>query len=253
MGSGVLVLFYLLALFPQMIPNNKQGGILGHGMDVQERGEPLETPINSLFEFSPAISKAACIQAMHEHRPMNAPITAAVDYNMLIKEASALLKPYLLAKQVEIRRDAAFNAQLIRGGGAALNPREITTQAAKLHSVINLAREMGWNDLPSNTKHTGYNVRQTNCSQERGHTDHPPKSQRWKELCNHALSLGNPKAVLQRQSVINIQSLTDAFMKRNDKNQEEHTPNTQTLALVPASAPSRNSNPFSSQNQNSKN
>lgn len=63
-------------------------------MDVQEKGEPLVIPIHSLSELSPALTKAACVQAMHEHRPENAPITTAMDCNML----NPLIKGALLAQ-----------------------------------------------------------------------------------------------------------------------------------------------------------
>lgn len=51
--------------------------------------------------------KAARVQAMRERRPINAPVTAPVTYEMLmllIKGAPDILKPYLASKWDEIKR-----------------------------------------------------------------------------------------------------------------------------------------------------
>ncbi|XP_052631213.1 uncharacterized protein LOC128136111 [Harpia harpyja] len=119
------------------------------GIDVLERGEPLLIPIKSLNELSTAITKAACIQAMHECGPLNVPISAVVDPDMLkplIKGAPAMLKPYLIAKRDEIRRDADFNALLAIREAAddeeeALVQRNLPTWATLMHDIINHGRK----------------------------------------------------------------------------------------------------------------
>ena len=40
-------------------------------------------PMKSLDELSTAITKAACIQVVHEQGPLNVPVSAAVDHDML--------------------------------------------------------------------------------------------------------------------------------------------------------------------------
>lgn len=85
------------------------------GIDISERGEPLLIPIKSLNELSTFITKAACIEAMHEHDHLNVPIPATVHHAMLkllIKGATAVLKRYLIAKRDGIRRDTNFNVLL---------------------------------------------------------------------------------------------------------------------------------------------
>uniref|UniRef100_A0A8C3KK66 Uncharacterized protein n=1 Tax=Calidris pygmaea TaxID=425635 RepID=A0A8C3KK66_9CHAR len=66
------------------------------GADILERGEPSLIPI-----LPTAITKAACIQAMHEKGQHDIPLSATVDFEML--------KP--LIRGAPIRRDTEFNAQ----------------------------------------------------------------------------------------------------------------------------------------------
>ncbi|KAK4810566.1 hypothetical protein QYF61_004529 [Mycteria americana] len=50
------------------------------GIDTMERGEPSIIPIKSLSELSTAVTKAACIQAMHKRGSHDVPLSAAVDF-----------------------------------------------------------------------------------------------------------------------------------------------------------------------------
>ncbi|KAM9591119.1 uncharacterized protein ACIBXB_006056 [Morphnus guianensis] len=161
------------------------------GIDVLERGEPLLIPIKSLNELSTAITKAACIQAMHERSPLNVPISAIVDPDVLkplIKGAPAMLKPYLIAKRDEIRRHTDFNALLAIREAAddeeeALVQRNLPTWATLMHDIINHGQEMGWDDLSDETKKTSRNVRQLKQSTQdnppvQEPTDHQSKTQK---------------------------------------------------------------------------
>ena len=82
---------------------------------------------------------------MHDHSPLNVPISATVDHDMLkllIKGAPPVLKHYLIAKQDDIRRDTDFNALLaIRDIAvdqeAALVRRNLPTWAILTHDIIN--------------------------------------------------------------------------------------------------------------------
>lgn len=72
-------------------------GVKQDSIDILERGEPLLVPIRSLNEISIAVTKAACVQTMHEHEPTDVPLSATVDYDilkLLIKGAPAVLKSY---------------------------------------------------------------------------------------------------------------------------------------------------------------
>jgi len=77
-------------------------------IDAMEQAEPPPLiTIRSLNELSAAITKAACTQAMHKQEPNDIPISATIDYTTLkplLREALAVLKPYLIAKQGEIKR-----------------------------------------------------------------------------------------------------------------------------------------------------
>ncbi|KAK4806399.1 hypothetical protein QYF61_016249 [Mycteria americana] len=85
------------------------------GTDALDRGEPSIIPIRSLSELSTAVTKAACTQAMHKHgEPNDTLIPATVEYTMLkplSRGALAILKPYLIAKQDEIKRDREQNEE----------------------------------------------------------------------------------------------------------------------------------------------
>ena len=86
------------------------------GIDAFDQGEPSMIPIRSLSELSTAITKAACIQSMNKRgESSDTPISATVDYTMLkplIRGAPAILKPYLIAKRDEIKRDREQNEEI---------------------------------------------------------------------------------------------------------------------------------------------
>uniref|UniRef100_A0A8B9NK43 Uncharacterized protein n=1 Tax=Accipiter nisus TaxID=211598 RepID=A0A8B9NK43_9AVES len=223
------------------------------GIDVLERGEPLLIPIKSLNELSTVITKAACIQAMHERDPLNVPISAIVDPDMLkplIKGAPAMLKPYLIAKRDEIRRDANFNALLAIREAAdnkeeALVQRNLPTWATLMHDILNHGREMGWDDLSGEPKKTSRNVRQLKQSTQdiprvQEPTDHQSRTQKCRELYSQVLLLCIPRIAIQRQSASTIQSLVHTFQKYNDDTQKVNAPNTQT----PTPPPRGSNNPF---------
>ena len=120
------------------------------GIDLLE-GEPLFIPIRSLDELSTASIKAACIQAMQERGPIEIPILATESYDMLkplIKGAPDALKPHLIAKSDEIKRDTDYNALLAIREVAdeqdkILAQRNLPTWAILMHDIINHGREMG--------------------------------------------------------------------------------------------------------------
>lgn len=148
---------------------------------------------------------------------------------LLIKGAPDILKPYLASKRDEIKRDTAFNVELAGSVAAILEHREVPTWATLMSDIINYSREIGWSDLSSKTKNKSHNFRQIDYSQEPGPTGHPSRKQRcWEEVYNQALSLGIPKAPIQRQTIGVIQSLIDAFLRRDGNNQRENTLNIQT-------------------------
>lgn len=81
-GFGVVLCLTSDPYPPKMIPIQSQAGWhtgLETQMRERERGEPLITPIKSSSELSTAVTKAACVQAMHEPHPINTPITAPVN------------------------------------------------------------------------------------------------------------------------------------------------------------------------------
>ena len=78
------------------------------------------------------------------------PISATVDYTMLkplIRGAPAILKPYLIAKQDEIKRDTEHNEEL----GGDDPHRQLPTWAELMYSIVTHGHEMGWDD-PSTEK-----------------------------------------------------------------------------------------------------
>lgn len=136
----------------------------------------------------------------------------------------------------------------------ALVRREIPTWATLMHDIINHGREMGWNDLPNETKSSGCNVRQIQQTSQNNLHDSEPigqqsKTHRWKELYNQVLALGIPRIAVQRQSITAIQSLIQTFQKCNKHNQGRNAPNSQKPSL----APRKSENPFLPQNSKSKN
>lgn len=63
--------------------------------------------------------------------------------NPLLREAPAVLKPYLIAIWNEIKRDTEHNEGL---GDHDLH-NQLHTWAELMHGIINHACEMGWDDL----------------------------------------------------------------------------------------------------------
>lgn len=128
------------------------------GINVLERGEPLLIPSRSINEFSTAFTKAACIQAMHQHDSTDAPISTPVTpamLKLLIKGAPAALKHFLIAKRDEIHRNLSFNElinliQAIKESKSRVDEeedetgcREVPIWAILMHKTINYMREMG--------------------------------------------------------------------------------------------------------------
>ena len=110
-----------------------------------ELGEPSIIPIRSLNELSTAITKAACIQAMHQREANDIPISATIDYamlNPLLRGALAVLKPYLIAKWDEITRDTEH----CEGLGDNDRHNQLPAWAELINNIVNHAREMGWDD-----------------------------------------------------------------------------------------------------------
>ncbi|GAB0205021.1 hypothetical protein GRJ2_002967700 [Grus japonensis] len=203
------------------------------GIDILERGEPPLIPIKCLNELSVAFIKAACIQAMHQHDPIDVPVLAPVDPTILkklIKGAPATLKPFFIAKRDEIQRDLNHNEliNLTRAVGEnediELVRREVPTWEVLMHETIKHAREIGWNKSPSETKNTGHSMRQIKQSHQKNSkepksSDRQLKGQKGRnEIWKHALALGIPRAAIQRQPTSVILSLIQAFKKRSAQN-----------------------------------
>ncbi|KAK4810621.1 hypothetical protein QYF61_007358 [Mycteria americana] len=120
------------------------------GIDSMERGEPSIIPIKSLSELSTAVTKAACIQAMHKRGSHDVPLSATVDFAMLkplIRGAPAILKSHLVAKRDEIKKDTEHNEGL--GDNAQTARKQLPTWADLMHGIVNYSREMGWDDAPA--------------------------------------------------------------------------------------------------------
>ncbi|KAK4807063.1 hypothetical protein QYF61_018404 [Mycteria americana] len=120
------------------------------GIDTMERGEPSIIPIKSLSELSTAVTKAACIQAMHKRGSHDVPLSATVDFAMLkplIRGAPAILKSHLVAKRDEIKKDTEHNEGL--GDNAQTARKQLPTWADLMHGIVNYSREMGWDDAPA--------------------------------------------------------------------------------------------------------
>ncbi|KAK4811160.1 hypothetical protein QYF61_019791 [Mycteria americana] len=117
------------------------------GIDTMERGEPSIIPIKSLSELSTAVTKAACIQAMHKRGSHDVPLSATVDFAMLkplIRGAPAILKSHLVAKRDEIKKDTEHNEGL--GDNTQTAHKQLPTWADLMHGIVNYSREMGWDD-----------------------------------------------------------------------------------------------------------
>ncbi|KAK4810669.1 hypothetical protein QYF61_007469, partial [Mycteria americana] len=120
------------------------------GIDSMEQGEPSIIPIKSLSELSTAVTKAACIQAMHKRGSHDVPLSATVDFAMLkplIRGAPAILKSHSVAKRDEIKKDTEHNEGL--GDNAQNAHKQVPTRADLMHSIVNYSREMGWDDAPA--------------------------------------------------------------------------------------------------------
>ncbi|KAK4806361.1 hypothetical protein QYF61_016211 [Mycteria americana] len=105
------------------------------GIDALDRGETSVIPIRSLSELSTAVTKAACTQAMHKHgEPNDTLIPATVEYTMLkplSRGALAILKPYLIVKQDETKRDREQNEEFDSDDPH----RQLPTRAELMHEI----------------------------------------------------------------------------------------------------------------------
>ncbi|KAK4811127.1 hypothetical protein QYF61_019758 [Mycteria americana] len=120
------------------------------GIDTMEGGEPSIIPIKSLSELSTAVTKAACIQAMHKRGSHDVPLSATVDFGMLkplIRGAPAILKPHLVAKRDEIKKDTEHNEGL--GDNTQTAHKQLSTWADLMQGSVNYSRDMGWDDAPA--------------------------------------------------------------------------------------------------------
>ncbi|KAK4815931.1 hypothetical protein QYF61_010188 [Mycteria americana] len=120
------------------------------GIVTMERGEPSIIPIKSLSELSTAVTKAACIQAMHKRGSHDVPLSATVDFAMLkplIRGAPAILKSHLVAKRDEIKKDTEHKEGL--GDNAQNAHKQLPTWADLMHGIVNYSREMGWHNAPA--------------------------------------------------------------------------------------------------------
>lgn len=107
-----------------------------------EHGEPSVVLIKSLSELSTVVIQTACIQAMHEQGPYDVQLSATEDFAMLkplIRGAPAILKPYLVEKRDEIKRNIEYNKK--QGNNA---PKQLPAWVEIMHSTVNYSREMGW-------------------------------------------------------------------------------------------------------------
>ena len=209
------------------------------GIERLERGKPFSIPSRSLEDLSTALTKAACIQAMRERRALDVPVSATGDPDMLnpfMRAAPAVLKPCLRAKRDEMRRDKDFNDLLDRREVAeeqeeALVRRNLPALATLRHDTINHGQEMGWHNLSNETKKTSRDVRQVEqLSQDNSQEPEPlcrqPKTPRWRQICNQAITFGIPRAAIQRQLASVTQSLLCAVQRHNPRENVPRIPNT---------------------------
>lgn len=85
------------------------------GIDTLGQGEPSIRPIKSLDKLSVVVTKAACIQATQEVSLHNTPISRTIQFTTLkplVRGALGVVKPYLIKKQDEIKKDREQNAFL---------------------------------------------------------------------------------------------------------------------------------------------
>ncbi|KAK4806261.1 hypothetical protein QYF61_013405 [Mycteria americana] len=220
------------------------------GIDTMERGEPSIIPIKSLSELSTAVTKAACIQAMHKRGSHDVPLSATVDFAMLkplIRGAPAILKPHLVAKRDEIKKDTEHNEEL--GDNTQNAHKQLPTWADLMHGIVNYSREMGWDDAPAekqNLKSPGgdHKVRpikrgtETRSKGNKFKTPQTESREQRNELWRNALALGIPRAAIQGQPTGIILSLIEAFQKRDNGERKER------ISTPPAPHPRRGDNPF---------
>ncbi|GAB0209161.1 hypothetical protein GRJ2_003381800 [Grus japonensis] len=99
-----------------------------------------------------------------------------------------------------------------------------------MHDIVNHGREMGWDNVSSETRNTGRNVRQVkqtpqNDSRELKTIDRQSRAQEERnELWKQALAMDIPRVAIHRQPAGVILSLTEAFQE-------------QDVALSPATFP----------------
>lgn len=186
-----------------------------------------EVPGESLDEASVGVTKAACTQAMHERAPRDLPVSTTVRFAILkppIRGAPAVLKPYLIAKQDEIKRDTEYNALAAveaDGNAAPRAIRHLPARAEPLQDSINHRGETGRDDVSSGTRNTGRSVRQVKQPPQSGSRELKPidrRSRVWDErdeLWRQALAVGVPRAAPHRQPTGVILSLMKAFQKQD--------------------------------------
>ncbi|KAK4818861.1 hypothetical protein QYF61_020080 [Mycteria americana] len=220
------------------------------GIDSMEQGEPSIIPIKSLSELSTAVTKAACIQAMHKRGSHDVPLSATVDFAMLkslIRGAPAILKSHLVAKRDEIKKDTEHNEGL--GDNAQNAHKQLPTWADLMHGIVNYSREMGWDDAPAekqNLKPQGGDhkvrpIKRETETRSKGNKFKNPQTEsreQRNELRRNALALGIPRAAIQGQPTGIILSLIEAFQKRDNGERKDH------ISTPPAPHPRRGDNPF---------
>ncbi|KAK4828275.1 hypothetical protein QYF61_024940 [Mycteria americana] len=228
-GTTIKQVFFIAALgstgdrSATSAPTNKQD----HRalFNTMERGEPSIIPIKSLSELSTAVTKATCIQAMHKRGSHDVPLSATVDFAMLkplIRGAPAILKPHLVAKRDEIKKDTEHKEGL--GDNAQNAHKQLPTWAELMHGVVNYSCEMGWDDAPAekqNLKSRGgdHKVRpikrgiETRSKGNKFKNPQTESREQRNELWRNALALGIPRAAIQGQPTGIILSLIEAFQK----------------------------------------
>lgn len=85
------------------------------GIDTLRPGESSIRPIKSLDKLSVVVTKTACVQATQEVCLHNIPISRIIEFTTLkplVRGSQGVLKPYLIKKQDEIRKDREQNAFL---------------------------------------------------------------------------------------------------------------------------------------------
>ncbi|KAK4828563.1 hypothetical protein QYF61_027532 [Mycteria americana] len=220
------------------------------GIDSMERGEPSIIPIKSLSELSTAVTKAACIQATHKQGPHDVPLSATVDFAMLkplIRGDPAILKPHLVAKRDEIKKDTEHNEGL--GDNAQNAHKQLPAWAELMYNIVDYSQAMGWDDAPAEKQnlkpwggdHKDRPVKRGMETRSKGNKFKNPHTESRKqrnELWRNALALGIPRAAIQGQTTGVVLSQTEAFQKRNNGERKK------CISTPSAPDPREGDNPF---------